>query len=124
MSALQAHREHYRAKWRLLAQGMVACAARPEMDPAGLGQLVAEQPARHWITPTDDRAEARLCEAAAALAGAYARAATVRRRTGWAEPLAALAAALGDLLDETEPRPRPGAPLRLWWAGDTDEGES
>lgn len=106
MTVLQSQRNDYRAKWRMLAQGMVACAARPEMDPSGLGALTAEQPVKYWVTPTDDRADSGLCAAAAMLARAYAQTPTIKRRLGLAEALMAVGSALGDLLDASEPEQR------------------
>ena len=108
MTVVAAQRRVHRANWRMLAQAMVACGARPEDDPAGLRQLVAQAPRKYWVLPTDDRADADLCSAAAALAAAYGRCPTIRRRTAWSEALAALGSALGDLLDASEP-PAPDA---------------
>lgn len=112
-------RETYRAKWRMLAQGLVACAARPEMDPGGLADLALEQPAKNWVLPTEDKADAALCSAAAAFARAYALASTVKRRTRWSDAGAALGAALGDLLDASEP-PIPARGRRYHWQDGED----
>jgi hypothetical protein len=123
VSVPQAHRDHYRPKWRMLAQAAIAAAADPASEPHDLAGLVrAYRGERGWISPTEDRAVAYLGAALVEASAAYATAGAIKARCGLADFLRAGAAALGEVLDRSAPPAPYEAPgrLRLWWAEDPD----
>lgn len=116
MSVSLADRQRFRLCWRQLAQEAQACVADPGRHGGNLRTLAQ---GREWVTPSPDRADILACAALKAVALSYEAETGKARRAALAPALAVFAAAVGDLLDATDPalaEPAPILPLRAWRA--------
>lgn len=94
----------FRPYWRQLAQRASACAADPRIDRYDLRALGRT---RETVCPSADRAEVLACGALKAVALAFEAETGLARRAALAPALAVFAAAVGDILDATDPANEP-----------------
>lgn len=120
LSVPQAHRDHYRAKWRELS--MIAVVAARDVTEPQAGLLATVAGYDQWLAPTPDKSAGYACQALVDVARAFVHAATIKRRAVLADLLTAAAGVVGDILDATDPAaPAPAEGRQSpWYIRDND----